>query len=95
VEEYFNELYVLATRATNISEKCLLNIAITGLKLEIQNQLKLLQSTDIEQPQKKAKIIEEKLWLDKQFRDPQSEKSSSKFIPHLRKPSSYKNKENR
>jgi hypothetical protein len=70
VEEYFNELYVLATRVTYISKKHLLNISITGLKPEIQHQLKLLEPKDTKQDRKKAKIIEEKLSLDQLFLDP-------------------------
>ena len=58
VEEYFNELHVLATRINDISDDRLLQIAISGLKPTIQNQIKVLSPKDIEQVREKANLVE-------------------------------------
>jgi len=49
---------VLATRVPNIIEDWLLQIALSGLKENIRNELELLDIKNIEQAHQKAKIVE-------------------------------------
>jgi hypothetical protein len=40
VDEFFNDLHVLATRMPELPDDCLLQISISGLKENIRNELK-------------------------------------------------------
>ena len=49
MDEFFNELQVLATHVPNLLDDHLLRIAILGLKEDIRNDLKLIDIKDVEQ----------------------------------------------
>jgi len=48
IYEFFNEFHVLATCVDDVSNKHLLQIAINGLKLNIQNKIKVLDIKYVE-----------------------------------------------
>jgi hypothetical protein len=58
MDEFFNEIHVLATHVDDVSDKCLLQIAIIGLKPNIHNKIKVLDIKDVESVHQKAKLIE-------------------------------------
>jgi hypothetical protein len=81
VDEFFNELHVLATHMLELPDEYLLQVAISGLKENIRNELKMLDINDIEQAQLKARIVEEKLMSLQQVSWSHSEKPNQKYIP--------------
>lgn len=81
VDEYFNKIQVLATRIDDVSHERLLQIAISWLKPNIQNQIKVLSPKNVEKVCEKAKVIEAQHMYRKQTPYSQLEKSSSTYIP--------------
>lgn len=61
VNDFFNELHVLATCLLDLSIDHILQISIFGLKEYIINKLKLIDIQDVEQLQLKVGVVEEKL----------------------------------
>jgi hypothetical protein len=61
VQEFFQDLHVLATHVPNILKYHMLHIALLGLKENIQNELEFLNVNDIEEAYEKEKIAKKKL----------------------------------
>ena len=61
INEFFNDLHVLATCLSDLSDDHLLQIAISRLKEDIRNELKLIDIKDVEQMRLKSRVVEENL----------------------------------
>ena len=58
VDDYFSNLWVLATHVQYITEERLLQISIGGIKQISQSEIKLLDVKYVEQAHQKEKLIE-------------------------------------
>jgi hypothetical protein len=48
IDDFLNELHVLATRVIDLSDDHLLQISILGFKEDIRNKIKLIDIKDME-----------------------------------------------